>query len=291
MNTLMNKDGFYWEILFKAPFLKLIDQYSRKDLEFISSDDENEILVKVQVNTSGYNEGLAREIASLKLNDLLNTYSIITGKELPFEYSSFRLLHKPQNIQILKGSVSLPVIVTVIGKVFGDQLLESENLLEKINKRDDYETLKKIIRWYRRSLKSNDIYDKFIYLWFAFNATYNHFRTENSEIIRIDGLIRSCIYKDHIKLILDNYSEAIALLSNMNIFSSNKKIDWGYKLKTSLINNDNSKAIRNIARCIYYTRCELFHGEKQLSNTTKKLIASVYPLLDAIFRQCFISLL
>lgn len=41
-----------------------------------------------------------------------------------------------------------------------------------------------------------------------------------------------------------------------------------------------SNAIRNITRCIYVTRCELFHGGKKLSNITQKLIATVCPLLE-----------
>lgn len=141
--------------------------------------------------------------------------------------------------------------------------------------------------WLKKAETEKDDFDKFISLWFAFNALYNQF-FHHSEIDAIYNLIFS-----HDKKI--EYTELRDILTlNSSTFFENRiirdcrgngkdTIEYAAKLK------DNSNSLRYrlfyLLKILYQVRCNLFHGNKMFdSDSDQEIIKNAASSMELIIR-------
>jgi len=288
--TKSDPENTVWAFTYKIQNAKLFGPFSIDNINFLPSDeDENETIIKLIFETVDRRDENAEAIANSRINELFTAYNLITGKKYVPEFVSQRSF-VPEGGGMI-GSIKGAVKVVGRGEILERELIDIQKFLKNISSRKDHSIIEKILSWYHRGILSQDTYDKFIYKWISFNSIYNHFRKESNETDRIKGLIRYCISNNKNIPIFTKYSRALSILSNMTIVSSTGKTNYSDELKKSLLKKDYDNSMTYLARCIYGIRCDLFHGEDELSDTTKNLIDEITPVLDEILGQCLLSVL
>ena len=119
-------------------------------------------------------------------------------------------------------------------------------------------------KWYRKAISADDDYERFVFLWFAFNALYNEFFS-GSERKAIGDLVYTDRYRINNARIKDILETSHAEFFQERIIRDCR----GNGLDTSesaavLRSSDYSqkKRLRNLLIILYQVRCNLFHGNK-----------------------------
>lgn len=129
--------------------------------------------------------------------------------------------------------------------------------------------------WYKKAINdSNNVFDKFICLWIAFNAIYGRYSTNSTfkngkKMPKEKAQIKNCI----ISILNRSENRYQSLLDSKEFlyFSTNIIHDCrvGSDSNTKVfIKNMNSSSVGftmkivNLFFCIYQARCNLFHGNK-----------------------------
>ena len=121
--------------------------------------------------------------------------------------------------------------------------------------------------WHSKAKDETDDFDRFVYLWFAFNALYNeHLR--DSEKYAINSFITEEFYQmRNVRYIIN--SDSARYFQNRAIRSC-KAFDYQdtlfdtNKLRDS--RNSDLVRLRALTMILYQVRCNLFHGNKMFSS-------------------------
>ncbi len=275
--------------MYKIRSSKLKDVYSDSNITFKSCRDEEHVtLIHIKVSTAECNLNDAREKAFENVNAILDAYSILTGINISIAYFSYKLLNIPKSSSgtiLFLPSTSPSITVTVLTPINGDELRKSKKLSFKIQSRKDVLVFSKIFSWYRKGLISRDPYDRFIYVWIAFNALYSLFSKKKYEKEKINDFMNWSLKKHDIKPTLLKHANDLNILSKANIYSKNRKINYSKKIDKNMNKKDYDSAIINAVFCIYEIRCDIFHGEEKPSDSSRKLLKSSYCLIDELLRN------
>lgn len=121
--------------------------------------------------------------------------------------------------------------------------------------------------WYKKAELEKDVFDRFVYLWFAFNVLYNEY-LDMSESNAIQTYVEQN-FRDirNVDDILDspeaNYFKN-RIVRNCKVSYRQDTSELAFILK----NPDRPKLLRlkKLIMIIYQVRCNLFHGNKMFSS-------------------------
>jgi hypothetical protein len=121
--------------------------------------------------------------------------------------------------------------------------------------------------WIKKSEDENDCYDKFVYLWFAFNAIYNNYFDSYNDSERyaikkmIDGHRHLLKERASIEILGDS-----ATIYFMNRTIRDCKINGNdtseHRIILSQQDQSHARRIKSLCMILYQVRCNLFHGNK-----------------------------
>lgn len=120
--------------------------------------------------------------------------------------------------------------------------------------------------WLNKARDEQDHFDRFVYLWFAFNALYNDFLNDKqSEFGAIRSLIKSERYRleNHsINRILNARSVAFFKRRVIRDCRGNGRDTYESIVRIQNVNTSPKEKLINLLRILYHVRCNLFHGNK-----------------------------
>lgn len=143
-----------------------------------------------------------------------------------------------------------------------------------------YEDNKKIaLRWWKKSQKEDDVFDRFICLWIAFNALYGIKSGSNQD--QIKSLIEE-LYDDAYDIILENIDFFYTPIKNLN--PSIRRLDTSNYIRELKASSNNRDKLVQLMYCIYQVRCNLFHGGKTPdSDRDYKVVRNACKILQQFF--------
>lgn len=119
-------------------------------------------------------------------------------------------------------------------------------------------------RWYRKAVSADDNYDRFVFLWFAFNALYNEF-FDSSERRAIGDLVYSNRYHISNAGINDILETPHASFFKQRIIRDCRGNGRDTSESAAVLRSSDSsprKRLDCLLRIVYLVRCNLFHGNK-----------------------------
>lgn len=138
----------------------------------------------------------------------------------------------------------------------------------------DQESIARI--WYNKAEAAGDPYDRFVCLWFAFNALYNEF-LQGSERNAIGELIYSNRYNfsnTEIKDILKTpYAEFFKQRIIRDCRGSGRDTSESAAVSKSS-DSSQKKKLNHLLRILYQVRCNLFHGNKLFGRDSDDQVVS-----------------
>ena len=149
--------------------------------------------------------------------------------------------------------------------------------------------LSQIIRtWYERAQSAEDRFDKFIYLWIAFDAFATNYSEKEwpkqvRKNIEKDSLLTNC-YVSSMKN--NDFSREIRELQKLcPVYDTRKKFLNDPKYSVTISDPNNFKEVINV---LYKIRNNLFHGGKSPNEERdKKLVSLAFNILSKISTLIF----
>ncbi len=152
--------------------------------------------------------------------------------------------------------------------------------------------------WLKKAEAENDAFDRFISLWFAFNALYNEFyERDERRAIRdfIWNRFPSDRYKKRIETLLQ--SESAIFFKNRRIrnlrSSSSEQNDRWWDTRENIERFTNKEYMVNKRLCellmiVYQVRCNLFHGDKVYSySSDEDILTNAGNILNTILNWLY----
>lgn len=143
--------------------------------------------------------------------------------------------------------------------------------------------------WYQKAQNEEDDFDRFVYLWFSFNALYGQFleieKSEKSAIISFLNKAFAVLNKQDVTHLLNGQSSGFfkkRVIRNCKNAGSDTS-EYAQKLGSS----DNSLKYRmgSLALILYQVRCNLFHGDKMFeSDTDQKVMKNAADALNELMK-------
>lgn len=119
-------------------------------------------------------------------------------------------------------------------------------------------------RWYRKAINADDNYERFVFLWFAFNALYNEFFSD-SERKAIGDLVYSDFYRINSARIKDILKTSHAEFFQKRIIRDFRGNGFDTSESAAVLRSSDysqNKRPNNLLKILYQVRCNLFHGNK-----------------------------
>lgn len=147
--------------------------------------------------------------------------------------------------------------------------------------------VRKILEWIKKSEMERDGFNKFFSLWVAFNVFYNLYSDESSEKNKVKDVLNLLERQEKKEIVeklrkkVENWFSDVHVL---RIRYGNRYEEVKEKCKGFLEKEDYEKTLEYLMLCLYAVRCNLFHGEKRLTNRRQnKLLNQAYNILKTIF--------
>lgn len=149
-----------------------------------------------------------------------------------------------------------------------------------------------IRRWYKKSQQKNDnVFDRFISLWIAFNAFYAGNNLKESEHKQLDlfqnankVLFYSIVEKNSTEF--ENFKKYIETKPQNTGFIQDLIYPVGDE--KNMKRYQNLKSLCEYQSCIYQIRCNLFHGGKDIADAQdEKLVKLVLSTLSIFLKKVF----
>ena len=141
----------------------------------------------------------------------------------------------------------------------------------------DEAQVKNLIKvWYDKGRNEQDLFSKFIFLWFCFNAWIAYRSSKDSD----DGMMRELVARDvrmsEITTVYDTLMQATPMVFRVHIQNlvrrSPIRDPRGIKAPTVIANEND---FPNIMWGIYKIRCNLFHGGKNAGDPRDQKLVSI----------------
>lgn len=152
-----------------------------------------------------------------------------------------------------------------------------------------------ISRWYQKSQKEgkegDDVFDRFISLWIAFNAYYAGNNLSESEYKQLD-LFQSANKVLFYSIVEENLTE----FEKFKKYIETKPQNTGFiqDLRYPVGDEKNRKRYQNLKSlceyrdCIYQIRCNLFHGGKDIADAQdQELVKFALSTLSIFLKKVF----
>lgn len=266
---------YRWEYKFKFDNLLIEQQIKSPIIDFYSPHYPSTEKGK------NYTEGhLSIELKNLNYSV---TEVVIEGLELIFSLTNH--INLPCHIEKTKSPPGLLPALT--GQINGyithnvknaDIIPDLWDRYERLLK-NNYLELTRSIRWYMRSIKSDDPIDKFIYAWITFNMLYSWLTDANGDNHKkgIKGLTGKGIpsSKKQKEIVL-RHNNIFLMLAGNNL-TDRCGIDRAKKLRDSLPSNDPKDILEGAIDAIGFIRHNIFHGS--LVDKTTEAERCIWPLM------------
>ncbi len=141
-----------------------------------------------------------------------------------------------------------------------------------------------IKQWFQRSqgkkTKADNIFDKFISLWFSFNAWGNYQTNTITDSKMINQLKTNYELQQTYAQLICNNKDFHNIITRLQRF---QVLDMRYPNRRGKSITDINK-FDEVLEIIYQVRCNLFHGKKRLNDShDKELVEISYTVLTRLF--------
>lgn len=124
--------------------------------------------------------------------------------------------------------------------------------------------------WLSKSLQDTDVFDQFVYAWFAFNALYSENMTDqNRELDAILTTVQNQVWSIEPRKLSALMSSGAVRFFETRIIRDMRKPErdtsFSHKRLANRNNNDRIRA-EALFRILYTVRCNLFHGNKNFAD-------------------------
>ena len=141
--------------------------------------------------------------------------------------------------------------------------------------------------WLNKAMASKDSYDKFVYLWFAFNSLYNDYFV-GGERRAIKDMLSSDEYRlseEKINQILHNASVSFFKERIIRDGRGNGK-DTSEDVAILTGGYSKREKLKALAMILYQVRCNLFHGNKLFGrDSDDKVVENAANVLEDVVRR------
>jgi len=149
----------------------------------------------------------------------------------------------------------------------------------------DEGSIKNLIKvWYEKGSNEQDIFSKFIFLWFCFNAWISHLSDEESDA----GMMRELANRDarmsDLFSIYDTLMEATPTVFRVHVqtLAAASPIEDARGIRPPVVIASESD-FPNVIWGIYRVRCNLFHGSKNAKDPRdQKLVVVAGQILEKL---------
>ncbi|MGQ4894447.1 MAG: hypothetical protein ACP6IQ_07500 [Candidatus Njordarchaeia archaeon] len=155
--------------------------------------------------------------------------------------------------------------------------------------------VRKIIEWIKKAETEKDGYNRFFSLWVAFNTFYNLISNKQSERERILETLET-LNDSEKKILFKMLKEDIRhwlkprYILKLKIQGEYKRVNK--ELIERLEQNDYEESLKCLMKCLYATRCNLFHGEKSIDDEVQNmLLEKAYGILRKMFSILLVKFL
>lgn len=296
---------YHWKVNFCIEYIKLSKKWKKDDLYMIPNvekrqglSDKNEIRGYCLVNTISDNQKEAEARAKERIEGVIASCSVLTGNErLQVSY-----IGAPQvlNEEELKKK-GLPVTRSVGPfKLYAESSLTSENLdssfdfYRKVNALSNQDAVRLTMNWFKRAFDYREPYDRFIALWISFNAFYNLYygkSVNDADSEKMRNLALNLFSEAEAKQLLNDFSKVTSRLISLKgrFLSLSGRTDYADELERRLKAGNYRSALENAIRCLYSVRKTLFHGATDITESEKRLVEDVNPLLKETIRRSLLK--
>ena len=141
--------------------------------------------------------------------------------------------------------------------------------------------------WLNKAIASKDSYDKFVYLWFAFNSLYNDYFV-GGERRAIKDMLSSDEYRlseEKINQILHNASVSFFKERIIRDGRGNGK-DTSEDVAVLTGGYSKREKLQALVMILYQVRCNLFHGNKEFGrDSDDEVVENAANVLEDILRR------
>ena len=233
-----------------------------------------------------------------RIEGVIASCSVLTGNErLQVSY-----IGAPQvlNEEELKKK-GLPVTRSVGPfKLYAESSLTSENLdssfdfYRKVNALSNQDAVRLTMNWFKRAFDYREPYDRFIALWISFNAFYNLYygkSVNDADSEKMRNLALNLFSEAEAKQLLNDFSKVTSRLISLKgrFLSLSGRTDYADELERRLKAGNYRSALENAIRCLYSVRKTLFHGATDITESEKRLVEDVNPLLKETIRRSLLK--
>ena len=302
---MKNDVEYHWKINFHIEYVKLDKKWSKDNLYMSPYAEKrhglsgkNEIYGYCLEKTKSDNQEKAEERAKGKIEGIIASCTVLTGNErLQVSY-----IGAPQvlNEDELKKK-GFPVTRSMgLSKLYAEGRLTSENLdsgfdfYRRVNALPNQDAVRLTMNWFKRAFDYLEPYDRFIALWISFNAFYNLYyggSVNDADAEKMRTLALNLYSEAEAKQLLDDFSKVTSRLISLKgrFLSMSGGTDYADELESRLRAGNYRSALENAIRCLYSVRKTLFHGARDITESEKKLVEDVNPLLKETVRRSLLK--
>lgn len=149
-----------------------------------------------------------------------------------------------------------------------------------------------ILRWFQKSQQEDDnVFDRFISLWIAFNAYYignNLKESEHRQLIIFKNsnkvIFSSVVKANNVEFV--KFKEYIAMKNQNAGFIQDLRHEVGDEKHKKRYQN--LESLSEYLNCVYQIRCNLFHGGKDIVDAQdKELVKLALATLSIFLKKVF----
>ncbi len=146
--------------------------------------------------------------------------------------------------------------------------------------------------WKGKAEKESDCYDKFVYLWFAFNSLYNqHFDAyRNSERDAIKNLVNDNKHCFSEQVASKLFNDSSVIYFQDRIIRDCKGTGRDTRQNSLKLRDPNShrfEKVKALCMILYQVRCNLFHGNKMFGRDSDDIVVEQASLALAQIVDAF----
>jgi hypothetical protein len=158
--------------------------------------------------------------------------------------------------------------------------------MRRLNAHPHNDQLERSIRWFRKAVDSDDVIDRFVAQWIAFNVLYGLYGTASQgETAAINTLINSHPSIAKISQILTSFDATIRTLASRGFTSRDGRRNYSDELRNLLGSSDLRSTLKATGICLWRIRNEVFHGGAG-STGNLNFTRECSSLLERIYRDC-----
>lgn len=283
-----------WKIQFNVSGVKISCPWNNSTLFITPHKDQSISEVNGYFITECHEQDEAIERSREVIEKFMACYSIhIKTTKLRITYFPPYILNEKE---LKEKNIRIPTnIIEVEGLILdpspNHDIEHSYTLFKNIDEHEKRDSLGITLRWYIRAIEYDEPYDKFIALWISFNSLYNIYYEGLSyrDADKIDYLATHLFNSNEAKNFLkkrrvENQVEYLSAIRGA--YKSNSgRTDYSEELEQAYDNEQHIRALNYLIKCLYGIRKTIFHGDRDITKSDKKIVEDVNPVLAILVQD------